>query len=87
MCAVYNDYVAKKMKKDEENMDLIPQGALVQNVFKNMNICNFVTLVMIADFSTKTITKVLESLRIRKSFIAFSTLVFLSFSGFYYCGF
>ena len=77
MCLEYDDYVAKRMEKDKENMDLVVQGVLVQNVFKNMNNCNFVTLVVIVDFLTETIKKVLNLLRFRRSFFIFNVFLFV----------
>ena len=60
MCVVYNDYMAKRMDKHKENVALVSCGGCVKNVFKNMNNCNFFTLIVSVDFSMETITKVLE---------------------------
>ena len=61
MCIVYDEYMAKKAEKNKENLD--PRGSPVQNVFKNMSNCNFVTLVVSEDSSRETIAKVLESFK------------------------
>lgn len=63
MCAMYDDYMVKRAEKEKENLDPRLQAAPVQNVFKNMSNCNFVTLVVSGDSSRETITQVLNSFK------------------------
>ena len=50
---------------------------LTRNIFKNMNDCTFVIVVVGSDLPSDTITKVLESL-VRRSSMLFPTLGFFS---------
>ena len=65
MCVAYNNYLHKQMEKEKmkKNVESSIVGKIVtQNVFKTMNNCNFVTLIVNSNLASDMITKVLESI-------------------------
>ena len=77
MCVVYENYLLKQM--ENENVDpSIVERAMTHNVFKNINNCNFVTLVVDLDLANDTIIKVLQSLivEVKESSMFFPNLGF-----------